>query len=125
MNIRSLLYVAVLIISIVVFHHFAKFPLFSKSQIVDASPAINNYLPLNRDFYTEHFIKENILVGMSIADVEAKLGKPYDYTDFMDTKRACYFLDFPKDGMNIIDYTMVYKNGLLTNIDVTWMYSNK
>jgi hypothetical protein len=77
---------------------------------------------LKREIYTEDYIKSVIRIGMTSEKVEAIIGKPHRTDNFMGQMLSSYVLTPPKTkGLHIIEFTIVYKNEIVENVNMNWM----
>lgn len=77
---------------------------------------------LDSSIYTEEYLESKISKGMSSEEVTSLLGKPYRDVEFMGSVRASYLLTPQKSrGLNLVGFTVVYKDGKVLDIDMNWM----
>jgi hypothetical protein len=78
---------------------------------------------LDRNIYTESFIREKIKLGMSRNDVESLLGHAKKSDEFMGGLRCVYFLSAPQSkGLHLVGFSVLYsESGLVNSVDMQWM----
>jgi outer membrane protein assembly factor BamE (lipoprotein component of BamABCDE complex) len=94
----------------------------SKQNTIDDDKQTNKSNLLDRNTYTEEYIKQIIVLGMTSNNVEATIGKPYKTEEFMGTIRSYYLLTPPQSkGLHLIEFIIIYKNNRVKDIDTHWM----
>jgi hypothetical protein len=78
---------------------------------------------LDRNIFTESFIKEKIKLGMSRKDVESLLGHANNSDEFMGGRRSVYFLSAPQSkGLHLVGFSVLYsESGFVDSVDLQWM----